>query len=283
MYAKGTFANNVDYTNATGPNAARMWHSGQIAKHNEFNQAWYLHEAPRWSTREQITKSFSEHAAKAELGPFGGVAGYGHKKQEHENGGWTCPTVNETCNPSKGEGDVKANDYSQGGKCEEHASPAILKDKSAGTNMVNWCPEVSDEELMSSKCCKETRDGNLRDKATDEYFPQKSKRCCHQECNSLQNDAQADCIKGCNLWIAHSSLNWQADWRPKLKAKCKFNCRAITKLMAQPSDLSKPGHYQHLIEKLQLAGGVSDCQTGCQNFEQCSDNGGESPTGGTRT
>jgi len=167
----------------------------------------------------------------------------------------TCATLSEQCNPTKG--DSLSNDASQGNNCKTVTD--------ANSQQKTFCSDVNDEELMAGKCCKYTREGNVRSTANKEYYPQKTKRCCHNECGTDQQ-----CVHGCNLWIAHSSLNWQTEWRPKLAKKCERTCQMSKDIKKLRSDgVLKATQPLHELEKVNI-NSVADCQTGCGHFLTCS-------------
>jgi len=124
----------------------------------------------------------------------------------------------------------------------------------------SFCHEPAEKDLADSKCCKYSREGNEQPVITHEFYPQEAKHCCHKKCDGKE------CKKGCNLWIAHSSLNWDRQWRPKLENKCIKMCK-MTKTI-KTLKLNEGRTSRHFIEKREIVD-ENECINGCKHFHNC--------------
>ena len=124
------------------------------------------------------------------------------------------------------------------------------------------------------------------------YKPEDVKLCCKKTCgHQTFNDKQVggkridtvSCRTGCDLWLHHSSLNWESvEWRPKLMERCKRDCSSArawdtrmklnkywkqfdhTLLPASPGSLYWVDHKEQLMPALE-----ADCRVGCENYLTC--------------
>jgi hypothetical protein len=124
------------------------------------------------------------------------------------------------------------------------------------------------------------------------YKPADAKFCCKRTCGlQNMNNKQVggkridvtSCRTGCDLWLHHSSLNWESvEWRPKLMERCKRDCSSArawdmrmklnkywkqfdpTLLPASPGSLYWVDHKDQLMPKLE-----ADCGVGCENYLTC--------------
>jgi len=103
------------------------------------------------------------------------------------------------------------------------------------------------------------------------YSPTAAKACCKSDCNSQSQSVRKVCKKGCERWIAHSSLNWQALNRAALKKQCKKHCHMEAvhndALIHSPS---KDAKYQGLYSEKLTSNEESGCHIGCDTFDACS-------------
>jgi hypothetical protein len=115
------------------------------------------------------------------------------------------------------------------------------------------------------------------------YSPARTRTCCETSCS---NDAEteADCVKGCRLWLGSSSLNWETDaWHTQLRGKCDKDCamshaspehteRIRTGRDPHSTDQIRPGNpgYKSYYETLnRTVDVVVDCESGCNKYMTC--------------
>jgi hypothetical protein len=85
------------------------------------------------------------------------------------------------------------------------------------------------------------------------YSPSSAKACCRSSCADKYGESSAtamtDCVEGCDLWVASSSLNWESSkWWPKLADKCQKDCYDINKWKTHevdPTQLDTDGDNSH--------------------------------------
>jgi len=128
---------------------------------------------------------------------------------------------------------------------------------------------------------------------TVRYYPEMAKQCCNVECAKKQTDAsRKDCRVGCNLWLHHSSLNWESiRWRPLLLQKCQKDCSSA-RLWDQNMQSHIPSGYDSRVLRaraghgrvwherqslpMELSGqGMRPaeeglCKAGCRQYYDCS-------------
>eukprot|EP00937_MAST-01D_sp_MAST-1D-sp2_P004026 g4026.t1 len=123
-------------------------------------------------------------------------------------------------------------------------------------------------------------------KGLSSYVPAKAKACCKDECGNKQ-----DCKVGCDMWLAHSSLNWETQkWRNMLQTKCKKQCSQPKEWSNNHKEETHHGlrsnvesywHVWYLNGKPGLGGNlnaneadytsqsfINRCEEGCDNFRQ---------------
>lgn len=120
--------------------------------------------------------------------------------------------------------------------------------------------------------------GRMKPKQNVDYSPSTSKACCRMACASQyagqHGDAEQmkDCVLGCGLWVATSSLNYESeDWWPKLEQKCNNDCVNIAVAKS-----TAPDDVHGYFNKLRTPADENTCQQGCGLFHTCMVNGGDS-------
>ena len=84
---------------------------------------------------------------------------------------------------------------------------------------------------------------------------------CEQKLQETDPSSPADlagCKKGCTLWLAHTSLNWESSKRSEMKGWCDHTCAAVAR--NQLTFLTSS------LDKAELKG----CAEGCHFYDSCS-------------
>ena len=92
------------------------------------------------------------------------------------------------------------------------------------------------------------------------YSPTDAQQCCKTDCQSQPVAIRAQCEKGCERWIAFTSLNWKISNRVALKNRCKHACSKGARQLTTHSYYSAP------LTASEEAG----CHTGCDVYDLCS-------------
>jgi hypothetical protein len=100
----------------------------------------------------------------------------------------------------------------------------------------------------------------------NDYNPHVAKECC-----KLKAGADASVAFGCDMWLAHSSLNWEgAHWYDALNKKCKKDCMAKRMMKNHPkyqgNMVWEHEFYDALTHDTEPA-----CIEGCDYYRQCMD------------
>jgi hypothetical protein len=100
------------------------------------------------------------------------------------------------------------------------------------------------------------------------YSPTDTKQCCQTDCQSQPAPIRVHCAKGCERWIAHTSLNWQLSNRVALNNQCKHACSNE----AGPAQTQTFGRRNraNLYSAALASNEEPGCRVGCDIFDVCS-------------
>jgi len=129
--------------------------------------------------------------------------------------------------------------------------------------------------------------GRMMPKLTAKYSPSATKSCCREACAAkyanADTESMRDCVEGCDLWIAKSSLNWDGTkWLGQLQKRCTKDCSNILIWKTREASLGhtcpankKCTSYFHSLRTPQ---DETVCAEGCSLFNQCIVSGGAKPS-----
>eukprot|EP00937_MAST-01D_sp_MAST-1D-sp2_P006150 g6150.t1 len=168
-----------------------------------------------------------------------------------------------------------------------HTYPADYLTATHGGHWKGFDTECSgDYSKVVGSSCKAAASFDDRGRMSPEkkldYSPSATGACCRLACaKSFENKTSAamqDCLQGCSMWIAKSSLNWESKtWWPKLKKRCTRDCYHIARWKSNArrsmncTGESDCGLY---YTSLRTPADENNCAYGCSLFEQCMDEGG---------
>ena len=104
-----------------------------------------------------------------------------------------------------------------------------------------------------------------------EYDPTAMTRCCVASCLAAEQgkEAQRDCEVGCQLWLHHSSLNWEGRrWHPKLHDKCRKDCSAVKMWNAHRAAYPQYNISEHALADIAPEDSTV-CRRGCDRYWAC--------------
>jgi len=116
--------------------------------------------------------------------------------------------------------------------------------------------------ITESKDAKFDKAGKFLPPKDVAYSVKQTKQCCQQRC--VGSD-YADCKIGCDLWMHHSSLNWESlKWHPVLRDKCAKDCSQGRLWQESLAKTASTYTSRHLVPKNEDV-----CKLGCNNYLVC--------------
>jgi len=148
--------------------------------------------------------------------------------------------------------------------------------QSTGATFIGFEAEEADESdpvktafqaVLAKKVQSATAKKTVAGSDRTHYSPTESKECCVSDCDSQASNLQSACKKGCERWIAHTSLNWKSGNRVALRKRCKVQCTREINSRA----LGFPSGNQFKLHSSAVGNPEEDgCHVGCDVFDTCS-------------